>query len=305
MKIAVLGGTGFVGNGIVEKLTEKGHTVVVGTRDHSTLRDPQDYKIMQIDYSSLESIKNFIAEQDYVVNCIANVHGKDMSAQEFRRVEVDLTERIAKVCLCKKIPLIQLSSIIAFGRKLPDQAIDDTFIGSDFEMIDRICIEREAIIKSIYRDSADFLILRPVPIIGANDKGSTLKRVFDLYRQGTFPIVDKGLANVTYIDKRDFGEAVCIALDTFEKIKGKTFIIGGFNANWLHIKEAFDLHYGLNQPYSSLTKAEAESNLGYRTAEFISNPRLYDDQNFRKATGFYPKYSLNDAIGYYLNNVNH
>jgi nucleoside-diphosphate-sugar epimerase len=300
MKVIVFGGTGFIGSGIVKSLADKGHEVIVGTRSPSFQINEAAYTIKRVEYTSVEAVEDFIAEHDFVINCIANVHGEDMSLDSFRRVEVSLTETIAKACLNVGIPLIQLSSIIAFGRKLPEAPIDESFVGSDFEMIDKVCIEREEMIKSIFQDTNKFLILRPVPIIGSKDKGGTLRRVFDLYPQGSFPIVEGGLASVTFADKRDLGNAVELAIRSFDTIKGKTFIVGGFNANWLQIKQALDSHYGINQTYLSLTKTDAESKLGLRIAEFISSPRLYNDQKFRQATGFLPYYTLNDAIESYL-----
>ncbi len=300
MKIAVLGGTGFIGSGIAGHLADNGHEVVVGTRNLSFHINEMPYAKKQVEYLSVESVKDFIAGNDFVINCIANVHGEDMSLEAFRRVEVSLTELIAKACLNSAIPLIQLSSIIAFGRKLPDTPINETFAGSDFEMIDRVCIEREEMVRSVFHSSYGYLILRPVPIIGAKDKGGTLKTILDQYSQGAFPIVEGGLASVTFADKRDFGNAIELAIQSFEKVKGKTFIVGGFTANWLQIKQVLDSYYGINQTYLPLTKTEAESRFGFRTAEFISNPRLYNDQNFRQATGFLPDYTLEDAIESYL-----
>ena len=300
MKIVVFGGTGFIGSGIVERLASKGHEVTVGTRGTAIQPREQPYRMKQVRYDSFESVQRFVTGSDFVINCIANVHGEDMSLDAFRKVEVHLTEIIAQACLNAGIPLIQLSSVIAFGRKLPDTPIDETFAGSDFEMIDRVCIEREEKVRSVFQDSEEFLILRPVPIIGAKDKGGTIRRIFDLYQQGAFPLVDGGTARVTFADKRDIGNAVELAIRSFGRIKGKTYIIGGFDASWQQIKNALDLYYGVKQYYSSLSRSEAEAKLGFRTAEFISSPRLYNDQGFRRETGYSPKYTLNDAIASYI-----
>lgn len=299
MKIIVLGGTGFIGSGIVEALAGKDYSITVGSRGSSYLTDAT-YQVKRIDYTSVKTLEDSIIGHDIVLNCIANVHGENMSLEGFREVEVCLTKVIAQACRNLKIPLIQLSSIIAFGRKLPDIPIDETYVGSEFEMIDKVCIEREETIKSVYNDSSDFLILRPVPIIGSNDKGGILKRIFDQYSLGNFPLVDGGLASVTFLDKRDFGNAIELSIRRFEEIKGTTFIVGGFIADWLQIKQALDSYYKTNQPFLPLSKAEAEKKFGLRTAEFISNRRLYNDQNFRQATGFLPNYTLEDAIQSYL-----
>jgi nucleoside-diphosphate-sugar epimerase len=295
MKIIVLGGTGFIGSGVVEALARKNYNVTVGSRSSSNQIDKPN-QVKRIDYTSVNTIEKSILGHDFVVNCIANVHGENMSIDSFREVEVYLSKLIAQACRNLKIPLIQLSSIIAFGRKLPDIPVDEAFVGSEFEMIDKVCIEREEIIKSIYNDSSEFLILRPVPIIGSNDKGGTLRRIFDRYLEGNFPLVEGGSASVTFIDKRDFGNAVELSIRCFEKIKGNTLIVGGFNANWLHIKQAFDSYYKQNQTFLSLTKEDAENQFGLRTAEFISNSRLFNDNRFRNLTGFLPSYTLVDAI---------
>ncbi len=300
MKIVVFGWTGFIGCGLVEGLASYGYEVTVGTRGAAFQACEQTYRMKQVKYDSVESVQEFIAGSDFVINCIANVHGEDMSLEGFRRVEVHLTEFIAQACLNAGVPLIQLSSVIAFGRKLPDTPIDETFVGSDFEMIDKVCIEREEKVRSVFQHSEDYLILRPVPIIGAKDKGGTLRKIFSLYQQGSFPIVEGGSASVTFADKRDIGNAVDLALRSFNRIKGKMYIIGGFDASWQRVKHALDLYYGMENKYASLSRSEAESMLGLRTAEFISSPRLYNDQRFRRETGYSPKYSLDDAIASYI-----
>ncbi len=101
---------------------------------------------------------------------------------------------------------------------------------------------------------------------------------------------------MTFADKRDIGNAVGLAIRLFERVKGKTYIVGGFNASWLQIKQALDSYYSTKKSYLSLSKSEAEAMLGLRTAEFISNPRLYNDQSFRRETGYSPRYVLSDAI---------
>lgn len=302
MKIVVLGGTGFIGGAIVDSLISKGHEVKIGTRntDFHNFQTNERINVEHVEYNSAELIENFIDGYDFVINCIANIHGKDMSIDNFRKVEVDLTRTIAQVCLNKNIPIIQLSSIIAFGRKLPDRPVDENFVGSDFEMIDKICLEREATIKEVFQDSNEFLILRPVPVIGSKDKGGTLRKIFDQYSNEKFPIVEGGLSYVTFIDKRDFGNAVELAINTFETIKGEILIVGGFSVNWIQIKQAFDSYYGIEKKYLSLIKDEVELKFGLPIANFLNKPRLFDDTKFRERTGFLPCYTLNDAIESYL-----
>ena len=300
MKVIVLGGTGFIGSGVAEVLASKGHKVTIGTRNDNGSIDRDLYSIKEIDYSSIGEIEKSVVGHDFVINCIANIHGEDISIDAFRKVEVNLTEVIAKSCLDKNIPLIQLSSTIAFGRKIPDIPIDENFMGNEFEMIDKVCIEREEIIRDVFKKSDNFVILRPVSLIGAKDKGGILRKIFDSYLKGNFPIVEGGLAKISLADRRDFGNAIEAAIYKFEEIKGNMFIVSGFNVKWMEIKEAFDSYYGKKHEYMPLTRYEAEVRFGNTLANFLGNNRLFNDKKFREKTGFLPLYTLNDAIESYL-----
>ena len=96
-RIAITGSTGFVGSNISEVLQSFGHTVVGLTRDSRVHQAPWD--LLDVDYSSDDSLAAAVAGADAVVHCAI--------ADDFRRLLNDraaaydnyvaLTERLARI----------------------------------------------------------------------------------------------------------------------------------------------------------------------------------------------------------------
>ena len=72
MKVALFGGTGFVGSYIIDELLKNGHEPVVLVRDgsESKLNNSEKCKIISGDVNDVKSIKNTIEGSDAVIYCI-------------------------------------------------------------------------------------------------------------------------------------------------------------------------------------------------------------------------------------------
>lgn len=304
MNVAVLGASGFIGGAVADALHAEGIALTVIGRVGGGLDAARwpGARPLEVDYAAPGALARALAGSAAVVNCIANVHGADMSRAAFLAVEVELTARIAAACRDVGAGLVQLSSIIAFGWDLPRAPVDESYVGTRFDMIDELCLEREAAVRGeAARGGAGFALLRPVPVLGRRDKGSTLRRVLEARRAEGFPLVDGGEARVSLVDARDLGRAMTLALRSFEAIRGRTLIVGGIAPTWREVKRALDEVDGRPSPERHLTPAEAEAHLGRRTAGFLGTSRVFEDRAFRAAVGYAPRFdlaaSLRHAVG--------
>ena len=100
--ILVLGGTGFVGRAICERLVERsggaGGRILVPTRriQHGQrLRSLPTLEAVQADVHDDAALAGLVAQADAVINLVAILHG---SAAAFGRVHVELPRRLAQAC---------------------------------------------------------------------------------------------------------------------------------------------------------------------------------------------------------------
>jgi NADH dehydrogenase len=101
-RILILGGTGFVGRSVCERLVERnggaGGPLVVATRrlpHGNPIRSLPTVELAEADVHDDSALRRLVAGCDAVINLVAILHG---SAQAFDRVHVQLPRRIAQAC---------------------------------------------------------------------------------------------------------------------------------------------------------------------------------------------------------------
>jgi NADH dehydrogenase len=155
-KICVLGGTGFVGQYIVEKLAKQGHHIRVLSRHRERNRELlvlPTVEIASADVHNGQVLKENFADQDVVINLVGilNVFGK----HSFEKVHADLARKVADACQLKRVPrLLHMSALKANANNAPSKYL-------------RSKGQAENIVHSI-RD-VDVTSFRPSVIFGPQD----------------------------------------------------------------------------------------------------------------------------------------
>jgi NADH dehydrogenase len=121
-KILILGGTGFVGRHLCEKLARLQWRVTVPTRREAGARDIQmlpSLDVVLADVHDEAALTRLVAGHDAVVNLVAILHGSQAS---FERAHVALPQKIARACAATGVTrLIHVSALGADARN-PDAA---------------------------------------------------------------------------------------------------------------------------------------------------------------------------------------
>lgn len=97
-RILVLGGTGFVGRHVCEKLSRMGWHITVPTRRPAQARALQllpHLQLVQADVHDAQALSSLLHGHDAVVNLVAVLHG---DAARFERVHVHLPRTLAQAC---------------------------------------------------------------------------------------------------------------------------------------------------------------------------------------------------------------
>lgn len=173
MNIIILGGTGFIGRHICEKLIRAGHRVTVPTRKLENAREIQMLPGLQpivCNVHDAQQLTQAASGHDVLINLVAILHG---SEAEFERVHVKLPQTIVAACKAAGIArVVQMSSLGADGHapeNAPSQYLRSKGRG-----------------EQVFAQSGlDVTVLRPSVVFGAGDK---LLNVFASLQQ-TFPLV--------------------------------------------------------------------------------------------------------------------
>ena len=169
MKIIILGGTGFIGSHICEKLIRAGHEVTVPTRHLKNAREIQTLPGLQpvlCNVHDAAQLVQAVAGHEVLINLVAILHG---SEAEFERVHVALPKSIVAACKAGGVKrIVQLSSLGA-ALDAPSQYLRSKGRG-----------------EQVFSESdLDVCILRPSVVFGEGDK---LLNVF-AQLQTAFPFV--------------------------------------------------------------------------------------------------------------------
>ena len=174
--ILVLGGTGFVGSHVCEKLGQAGYRVSVATRKARNaihIQHVPTLTVLELDIHNEEALTQAMQGVDAVVNLVAILHG---SAAAFERVHVELPQKIGRACVKNGVKrLVHISALGAHAAH-PETAPSNYL---------RSKSRGEVALQTITAQSqsaTQLTVLRPSVIFGAQDQFlnvfAKLQRVF-------------------------------------------------------------------------------------------------------------------------------
>jgi len=172
-KILLLGGTGFVGRHVCEKLARLQWRVTVPTRRGATAQHLQVLPlvdVVQADVHDEATLTRLVAGHDAVVNLVAILHGKQA---DFDRTHVELPAKLARACLATSVKRVVHVSALGADPQHPEAAPS---------MYLRSKSQGEAVLQRATSEGLQLSVLRPSVIFGAEDKFlnlfARLQRVF-------------------------------------------------------------------------------------------------------------------------------
>lgn len=212
-KVLVLGGTGFVGAHVCEKLVRQDWHVTVPTRRRGNARHLLHLSlvtVLELDVHDEVALRQAVAGHDAVVNLVAILHG---SQAAFDRVHVGLPQKLARACLAAEVK--QLVHISALGANAQQpQSAPSMYLRSKGQ--------GEAVLMQAAAGGGagigagggfELTILRPSVMFGAQDKFMNLFAKL----QKVFPLMPLAGADARFqpVWVQDVATAVerCLALD--------------------------------------------------------------------------------------------
>jgi NADH dehydrogenase len=208
--VVVLGGTGFVGRSVCEKLVERSPTgrIVVPTRrllHGQRVRSLPTVELIEADVHDDAQLARALAGADAVVNLVAILHG---SRTAFEHVHVALPRRLAAACNAAGIKRVVHVSALGVGPNAPSNYL-------------RSKTEGEAVLQAA---GLDLTLLRPSVIFGSDD--AFLNLFARLQSLAPFMPLAGSDARFQPVWVEDVASAIVGCLDKPETI-GKTYECAG------------------------------------------------------------------------------
>ena len=179
--VLVLGGSGFVGAHVCEKLVRQGCAVTVPTRRRANAQGIQhlpQLTVLELDVHNEAALRRAVAGHDAVVNLVAILHG---SKAAFHKAHVELPQMLARACAAAGVKQLVHVSALGADAKHPEAAPS---------MYLRSKGQGEAALMQAAKGDTDsgtgftLTVLRPSVIFGSEDKFlnlfAKLQKVFPL-----------------------------------------------------------------------------------------------------------------------------
>ncbi len=172
-KIMILGGTGFVGRHVCEKLTQLQWRITVPTRHEANARDIlvlPALDVVQADVHDEAVLTRLVAGHDAVVNLIAILHG---TQEAFQRTHVQLPKKLARACAATGVQRLVHVSALGADMRNPDVAPSMYLRSKGHGEV------------ALHAAALELTVLRPSVMFGADDKFlNTFARL-----QKIFPVI--------------------------------------------------------------------------------------------------------------------
>ena len=238
-KILILGGTGFVGGHLCEKLAEGDYRATVLTRRRSNATHLQMLPMVDVIEGSAydaATLTPLLAEHDAVVNLIAILHGSEAA---FDKAHVQLVQTLVDACT-------------AAGQR---RIVHVSSLGADSQapsMYQRSKARGEAILLA---SGLDVSVLRPSVIFGADDK--FLNTFASLQKMFPFIPLAGSTAKFQPVWVEDVASAIVKCIEDITTI-GQTFEACGPGVFTLkQLVQMAGLYSGHNKPVIGLPDALA------------------------------------------------
>ncbi len=206
--ILVLGGTGFVGRHLCEKLQREGWSVTVPTRRAVNAKSVQHLPrltVVEANVHDPAALMRLLPGHDAVVNLVAILHGSESA---FERVHVALPQSLARACEATGVTRVVHVSALGVAADSPAR-------------YQRSKARGEASLRAA---ALDLTVLRPSVIFGAGD------RFLNLFAQlqSIFPVVPLAGAHARFqpVWVEDVAQAVVASLGQSSSI-GQTYECAG------------------------------------------------------------------------------
>ncbi len=200
--VCILGGTGFVGRQITGQLVQRGYAVRVPTRNRERARELlvlPGVEVVSADVHDETVLPRLLAGADAAINLVGILNEKGHDGSGFRKVHVELVEKLIRACHECGVPhLLQMSALKANAESGPSHYLRSKGAG-------------ERTLKNLAGDELRYTIFQPSVIFGPDD--SFINRFAGLLRICPILPLARPKARFAPVFVTDVASAFCAALE--------------------------------------------------------------------------------------------
>ena len=219
MNSLVLGGKGFIGKKLVDKLLEEDGNIDILSRKKSYPTDIVENKLNYVKADLLDKgcdFRSIFRKYDVIFNCSGELKDESLMYP----LHVESTKRMVEACkaVAKKqnrcIHWVQLSSVGAYGPPLP-RASTERVVTEDTEPHPVGTYEvTKTLADEMIEHSADeyftYTILRPANVFGAAMPNNSIRQMAMMIQKGLFFYIGKQGAISNYVHVDDVVDALML-----------------------------------------------------------------------------------------------
>lgn len=214
-RVLLLGGSGFVGSHVCNKLASRPWRITLPTRYEVHARHLQhlpQVDVVRADVHDPAVLRSLVNGHDAVINLVAILHG---DAAAFDKAHVELTKNLARACLDAGVPRFVHVSALGADGLAPDKAPS---------MYLRSKSQGEALLTTATDEGLQLTLLRPSVIFGDQDKFLNLFARL----QKLFPVIPLAGAQARFqpVWVEDVANAIVHCIETPRTV-GQTYELCG------------------------------------------------------------------------------
>jgi nucleoside-diphosphate-sugar epimerase/glycosyltransferase involved in cell wall biosynthesis len=313
VRVAITGGTGFIGRRLVTSHLNRGDDVIVLTRKNKLSLEKKlsyvkgDLLDKQLNFST------FIKNIDILYHCAGELNDENLMFP----MHVESTERLLNAALVeserseKPFHWVQLSSVGAYGPNL-DGASAERIVTEETVVRPLGSYEKtktqsdDLIMRADTHPLFSYSILRPSNVFGVDMPNSSLRQLGKVLRKGLFFYIGKKNSKATYVHVDDVVEALILCgIDS--RARGEVFNISN-DCLFEEMIEAMASSLDKSMPSLRFPELPIRVLVSFMSKIFnlpLSSSRIdtfvsrtqYSNEKLKQVLNFSPKISIVSSIG--------
>jgi nucleoside-diphosphate-sugar epimerase len=228
MNVLVTGATGFIGRHLVQRLTADRNRVralALPNEDTSTI-DRLGVEIVRGDVCDYESVKRAAVNCERIFHLAARTESSGPSRKDFKEVNVQGTENVARAAIAAGAGrIVFCSSGALYGRDLKNRAInEETIPVPDSTYGQSKFLAEQVLLTHHRRDGLSVVLARTSAVLGPG--AMSWLNLFRTIAAGRFRLIGDGHNYHHVADISDIIEGLALCGSVIG-IEGKTFILSG------------------------------------------------------------------------------
>ncbi len=220
MIVAVTGGTGFIGQKLVERLTGRGDTVRLLTRSPSVQTNSELLEIHECDLlnAQVDELSAILNGVDVLYHCAGQIR----EPQSMRALHVDATRKLIEAASGRVAHWVQLSSVGVYGPVLQGEVTETSVLNPLGEYEITKAESDKIVAEAAGSGKFSCTVLRPSNVFGASMSNQSLFGMIAMIDRGLFFYIGKPGASANYIHVSNVVEGL-LRCGTMTAAKGRTY----------------------------------------------------------------------------------